>query len=195
MAGAGATLHGTEERLELAPEMSMTLIEVKQRGKGRVKQKSGTKAVWFQSRFGSGLRMISIASTEMDVRWWLMMTKIRFHRLLSGTVRVKYTHFLENFVTIVYIIICYAPILEPDGVKNDALCKLSKPQNAPDQSARISSQGAGPALRLLSLALFRLQDRVHTPRSRYKEVHEQCGQANRAALEPLVGQGSPPSMQ
>ncbi|MGA9068765.1 MAG: hypothetical protein WB424_00835 [Terracidiphilus sp.] len=36
--GAGAGLHLEETRLELAPEVSMTLIEVEQSGRGRVKQ-------------------------------------------------------------------------------------------------------------------------------------------------------------
>jgi hypothetical protein len=37
MEGIGAPLHGTGERLELALKLSMTLIEVNQRGRGRVK--------------------------------------------------------------------------------------------------------------------------------------------------------------
>jgi len=37
MKGTGATLHWTGLRLELVPEVSMTLIEVNQRSKGRVK--------------------------------------------------------------------------------------------------------------------------------------------------------------
>jgi hypothetical protein len=50
----GATLRGTVMRLELAPEVSMTLIEVNQRGKGRVKQKNESKAMRFQSYYGLG---------------------------------------------------------------------------------------------------------------------------------------------
>ena len=39
MEGIGAALHGTGMRLELAPKVSMTLIEVNQRSKGRVNPK------------------------------------------------------------------------------------------------------------------------------------------------------------
>jgi len=40
MKRVGAALHGTGMRLELAPSLSMTLIEVNQRGTGRVKQRA-----------------------------------------------------------------------------------------------------------------------------------------------------------
>jgi hypothetical protein len=52
-------------------------------------------------------------------------------------------------------------IFEFDGAIKNAMPKVSEPQNAPDQQARIFSQGSGPALRLLSVALFRVPDSVH----------------------------------
>jgi len=54
MEGAGAALLGTGLRLELAPEVNMTLIEVNQRDKGRVKQKRKSEAAPLQSHSNSG---------------------------------------------------------------------------------------------------------------------------------------------
>jgi len=50
MEGAGAALHETGMRLELAPELSMTLIEVNQRGRLHVKQNKRNKCCTLPNR-------------------------------------------------------------------------------------------------------------------------------------------------
>jgi hypothetical protein len=134
MAGIGMAMRKTGEKLTLAPEVCITLIAVEQRNKGRVKNARSATALGHGDRCPKCAVPFEPSSAEKA-----LITR-------------------RNWAELLYIIVSATFVFQHQGVDTNAVHEMSEPSNAPDPAGRICARLAGSILRLLPLAMFRLQD-------------------------------------